>query len=58
MGFYIWQNQSGQWLWVLRKDNYDIIAVSGNVYMTREECLDSIALVKQSASVKVTERAI
>ncbi len=57
MGFYIWQNQSGQWLWVLRKDNYEIIAVSGNVYMTHQECLDSIALVKQSANVKIVERS-
>lgn len=46
MYFQVFPDVSGQWRWRLRAANHVIIAVSGEGYINRNDCLHAIDLVK------------
>lgn len=47
--FEVYRDASGQHRWRFQASNNKIIAVSGESFATKRNCLDSIALVKQNA---------
>ena len=55
MTYYVYKDSSGQWRWRLRAANQEIIAVSGEGYYNKQDCLHAIGLVKSSTSAPVHE---
>jgi len=55
MEFHVYKDTSNQWRWRLRAQNNKNIAVSGEGYYNKQDCLDAIALVKQCGSAPVKE---
>jgi len=52
MSFYIYRDESNQWRWYLEAANNKKIA-SGEGFHNRQDCLDSIALVKSSSNAPI-----
>jgi uncharacterized protein YegP (UPF0339 family) len=55
MEYHYYKDNVNQWRWRLRAANNKNIAVSGEGYNNKQDCLDAIALVKQSSSAPVKE---
>ena len=55
MKYQYYQDVSGEWRWRLRATNNQIIAVSGEGYHNKADCLHGIKLVKSSADAPVEE---
>ena len=60
MIYEVYTDRAGKWRWRLRSGNYNwltfnspIIAISGEGHATKKECIDEIALVKQSIKAPV-----
>lgn len=53
MTYEIFKDKAGEWRWHLKAFNYQIIAVSGEGYKNKADCLEGIKLVKNSASAPV-----
>jgi uncharacterized protein YegP (UPF0339 family) len=48
MIYWVYKDSANQWRWRLRASNNRIIAVSGEAYHNRSDCLAAIELVKAS----------
>jgi len=53
MYYEVYRDSAGQWRWRLYAANYKIIADSGEGYYNKEDCLNAIQLVKNSAAAPV-----
>ena len=53
MYFVLLKNDKGQWYWQLRSTNHKIVAIGGETYHNRVDCLHSIDLVRKSADAVV-----
>jgi uncharacterized protein YegP (UPF0339 family) len=49
--FQVYKDVKGQWRWRLQARNHKIIGDSSEGYVTRQSCLDGIALVKGSTAI-------
>ncbi len=57
MTYWVFRDTAGQWRWRLRAANNQIIAVSGEGYKAKADCLHGISLVKKSHNAPVKESA-
>lgn len=57
MKFEVYQDARKEWRWRLRASNNSIIAVPGEGYVRKADCLRGIELVKQSADAPIVEVA-
>lgn len=55
MAYHVYQDAQGQWRWRLLAANRQIVAVSGEGYVRKADCLHGIELVKASGSAPVHE---
>jgi uncharacterized protein YegP (UPF0339 family) len=55
MYYTIYVDASRQWRWRLQSGNHQIIAVSGEGYLHKQDCLSAIGLVKGSLNAPVYE---
>ena len=55
MTYWIFRDKSREWRWRLRAANNQIIAVSGEGYVAKSDCLHAINLVKSSHDAPVKE---
>jgi len=55
MTFWIYKDAAGEWRWRLRAANNQIIAVSGEGYKNKQDCIGAIGLVKLCANAPVKE---
>lgn len=55
--WYYKSSRDNQWRWRLRADNNKIIAVSGEGYIHKADCLRAITLVKGSDPAQVKQSA-
>lgn len=55
MKYQVYRDQNNQWRWRLVAANGRIIAVSGESYWNKTDCLNAINLVKSSSSAPVYE---
>jgi uncharacterized protein YegP (UPF0339 family) len=53
MYYEIYKDATSQWRWRLYAANYKIIANSAEGYYNRQDCLNAIQLVKNSANAAV-----
>lgn len=53
--WYFKSEKNNQWYWRLRAGNNQVIAVSGEGYVNKADCLNAINLVKQSFNAPVAE---
>lgn len=53
--WYFKSSKNNQWYWRLRAGNKQIIAVSGEGYVNKADCIHAINLVKQSYNAPVAE---
>jgi uncharacterized protein YegP (UPF0339 family) len=53
MAYYVYRDSQGQWRWRLVAGNREIIAVSSEGYVSKQNCLHAIDLVKSSSSAPV-----
>lgn len=51
--FQVYEDAGGEWRWRLIAGNERIIAVSGEGYHNRQDCLHGIELVKDSGEVRI-----
>jgi uncharacterized protein YegP (UPF0339 family) len=58
MIYTIFKDQAGEYRWRLRAKNRITIAVSGEGYRTKEDCSDSIDLVRESSSAPVIDATL
>lgn len=55
--FTMYKDTSNQWRWRFQADNYKIISVSSESYINKQDCRDSIDIVKkQSPTAPVEEQ--
>jgi uncharacterized protein len=55
MAYWVYRDASYQWRWRLKANNYKIIAVSGEGYHNKSDCLSAIQLVKGSGNTPTYE---
>lgn len=55
VAYHIYRDVSNQWRWRLRSANMRIIAISGEAYHNKQDCLTAINLVKGSSNAPVIE---
>ena len=55
MKYHVYKDSSNYWRWRLKAVNGQIIAVSGEGYVNKQDCLSAIPLVKGSAAAPVVE---
>jgi len=55
MKYHVYKDSSNYWRWRLKAVNGQIIAVSGEGYVNKQDCLSAITLVKGSAAAPVVE---
>ena len=56
MKYEVYKDARDEWRWRLRSDNnVDIIAVPGEGYVNKSDCLHGIDLVKGSSDAEVVE---
>jgi len=55
MAYYVFKDSADEWRWRLRAANQQIIAVSGEGYRSKQDCLAAIQLVKGSTNAPVYE---
>ena len=53
MKYETYRDAATEWRWRLRAANHQIIAVSGEGYKNRRDCLHAIGLVKASSTAPV-----
>ena len=53
MAYYVFKDEKGEWRWYLQAKNGKKIAVSGEGYNDRADCLDAIDLVKVSMAAPI-----
>jgi uncharacterized protein len=54
--YLVYKDAASEWRWQLRAANHRIIADSGEGYHNKQDCLDAIALVKDSKNAPVKEK--
>lgn len=55
MAYYIFTDANGHWRWRLVSGNNKSIAISGEGYWNKSDCINAINLVKSSYSAPVYE---
>ena len=55
MAFHYYKDSLGEWRWRLLAANNKSIAVSGEGYKNKQDCLDAIELVRKSYTATVSE---
>ncbi len=55
MKYFMYKDKVGEWRWRLKAANNEIIAVSGEGYRNKADCLHGIDLVKSSTNAEVQE---
>lgn len=55
MYFELYKDVNGHWRWRLKSANRQIIAISGEGYYNKTDCLNAIGLVKSSSNAPVYE---
>ena len=55
MTYWVYKDSAGEWRWRLRAANNQIIAISGEGYKNRTDCLAGITLVKGSSAAPVRD---
>ena len=53
MSYHIYKDKAGEWRWYLQAANNKTIAVSGEGYKNKQDCLQAIQLVSTSGNVPV-----
>lgn len=53
MRFEVSQDRREEWRWSLKGDNYESIAVSGEGYTDKSDCMAAIKLVKGASEAEV-----
>ena len=55
MAYYVFKDSAGQWRWRLVANNNKSIAISGEGYWNKSDCLHAIDLVQGSSAAPVYE---
>jgi uncharacterized protein YegP (UPF0339 family) len=55
MVYWVYKDKQDQWRWYLEAANNKKIAVSGEAYHNKQDCLAAIALVKSSKDAPVKD---
>jgi uncharacterized protein len=58
MKYVVFRDQSKEWRWRLKADNGESIAVSGEGYVNKQDCIYAIQLVKSSIDVPVYQKSL
>lgn len=56
MAYWVFKDTNSQWRWRLVARNGRSIAISGEAYHNKVDCLHAISLVKSSSNAPVYER--
>lgn len=56
MKYVVYRDETNEWRWRLKASNGDKIAVSGEGYKNKQDCLHAIKLVKSSGDALIYQK--